>query len=197
MKSRLLTLLGLAVLVVSLPGAEEPRPAVVLQNAHLHYAVAPDGKNLRFIDRATGIDYLKRDLPSPCALVRQQGKDHPATFASAQAGRIVLRFDGAGVEATLRVESHESYIRLAVESVTGEAVESLVFLNVPLTLKGSPEEPFGACALSLNLHTRVDRCPPCSKATGLILQEVRPGRREGRDRRPADAAHTARPAGRC
>jgi hypothetical protein len=36
---------------------------------------------------------------------------------------------------------------------------SLLSLNVPLTLKGKPEESFGACALSLKLITRVDQLP--------------------------------------
>ena len=43
--------------------------------------------------------------------------------------------------------------------MSGDNIESIVFLNVPLTLQGRPAEPFGACALSLNLITRVDQLP--------------------------------------
>jgi hypothetical protein len=57
------------------------------------------------------------------------------------------------------VEPRPDWIRLTVESVKGADIESLVFLNAPLTLKGKPEEAFGACALSLNLITRVDQLP--------------------------------------
>jgi hypothetical protein len=132
---------------------------VVLENAHIKYTVSSDGRNLGFVDRASGIDYLRRDVASPCALVRRDGKAYPATSAALTNGRLLLRFDGATVEAVLRVEMRSSWIRLTVESVKGADIESLVFLNVPLTLNGKPDEPFGACALSLNLITRVDQLP--------------------------------------
>ena len=132
---------------------------VVLENAHLHYTITSDGKNSEFVDLATGFDYLRRETVSACALVRQNGKEYPATSAALANGRLMLRFGDAGVEAVLKVEPRASWIRLTVESVAGAEIESLVFLHVPLTLKGKPEEPFGACALSLNLITRVDQLP--------------------------------------
>ena len=133
--------------------------SVVLENAFIKYTLSPDGKNLGFVDRATGVDYLRREPVSACALVRQNGKEYPATAAALADGRLALHFGDAGVQAVLRVEPRTSWIRLTVESVTGAEIESLVFLNVPLTLKGKPEESFGACALSLNLITRVDQLP--------------------------------------
>ena len=132
---------------------------VVLENAHLHYAITSDGKNSEFVDLATGFDYLRRETVSACALVRQNGKEYPATSAALANGRLMLRFGDAGVETVLKVEPRASWIRLTVESVKGAEIQSLVFLNVPLTLKGKPEESFGACALSLNLITRVDQLP--------------------------------------
>jgi hypothetical protein len=132
---------------------------VVLENAFVKYTVSSDGKNLGFVDRATGFDYLRRETVSACALVRRDGQEYAATSAALANGRLVLRFGGAGVEAVLKVEPRNSWIRLSVESVKGAEIESLVFLNVPLTLKGKPEESFGACALSLNLITRVDQLP--------------------------------------
>ena len=132
---------------------------VVLENSFLEYTVSRDGRNLGFVCRATGLDYLRRDAPSACALVRQHGREYPATSAALADGRLALRFGEAGVEAVLKIEPRPSWIRLTVESVQGPEIESLVFLNVPLTLKARPEEPFGACALSLNLITRVDQLP--------------------------------------
>lgn len=141
------------------PAALGAGERVVLENAHVHYTITSDGKNAEFIDRTSGIDYLRRETVSACALVRQNGKEYPATSAALANGRLVLRFGEAGVEAVLKVEPRTSWIRLMVESVQGAEIESLVFLNVPLTLKGKPEESFGACALSLNLITRVDQLP--------------------------------------
>ncbi len=132
---------------------------VVVQNAHVRYTIAPDGKNLGFVDRATGTDYLRPGVASPCALVRCAGQEHPATSAALADGRLTLRFGEAGAEVVLKVEPRASAIRLTVESATGSNLESIVFLNAPLSLKGRPEEPFGACAFSLNLFTRVDALP--------------------------------------
>ena len=81
-----------------------------------------------------------------------------------------------GIEVVLRVEPQPSYLRLTVEAVRGGEIDSLVFLNVPLTLRGRPDEPFGACAMSLNLITRVDQLPAlqtelraaCEKKFGLV-----------------------------
>jgi hypothetical protein len=141
------------------PAALGAGERVVLENAHVHYTITSDGKNAEFIDRTSGIDYLRRETVSACALVRQNGREYPATSAALANGRLVLRFGEARVEAVLKVEPRTSWIRLMVESVQGAEIESLVFLNVPLTLKGKPEESFGACALSLNLITRVDQLP--------------------------------------
>jgi len=149
----------LGVVITCIAGARAEQTDVVIENEHVRYSIAPDGRNLGFVDRATGIDYLKRDRPSSCALVRRDGKEHPATSVSSAGGRLTLRFGEANVEAALRVQSQGSYIRLTVESIAGGQIESLVFLNIPLTLKGRPEEPFGSCAFSLNLITRVDQLP--------------------------------------
>jgi hypothetical protein len=133
--------------------------AIVIENAYVRYTISPDARNLGFIDRKTGTDYLKRDTPSFCALVRRDGKEYHATFVSFAGERLVIRFEETSAEAVLSVEPRNSYIRITVESVTGGEIDALVFLNIPLTLKGRPEEPFGACAFSLNLITRVDQLP--------------------------------------
>jgi len=152
---------GIALCVVFACTAEatERQTDVVIESAHVRYTIAPDGRNLGFVDRASGIDYLARDIASFCAHVKQHGRMYRATSVSLTGERLAIRFDDAGAQALVRVESRDSYIRLCVESITGKAVESLVFLNVPLTLKGRPEEPFAACAFSLNLITHVEQLP--------------------------------------
>ncbi|HEY5911033.1 MAG TPA: hypothetical protein VJA21_10565, partial [Verrucomicrobiae bacterium] len=151
------------ILIGLLAGSNASAPAVggeiVIENAQVRYTISAEGKNLGFVERATGVDYLRRGTPSACAIVRQNGKEHPATSATFAGGRLALSFGAAGAQAVLKVEPRSSWIRLTVESVKGAEIESLVFLNVPLTLQGRPEEPFGACALSMNLITRVDQLP--------------------------------------
>jgi len=136
--------------------AQEP---VVLEQAGFRYVIAASGMNSRFLDRANGRDYLSTNPPSPCAWVRLEGREHPATSASLSDNRLTLRFGETLVEAVLGVEGRPGFTRLTVLSLRGKEPEVLRFLNVPLTLKGTPDEPFGACALSLNLATRVDQLP--------------------------------------
>ena len=75
---------------------------VVIKNEFIRYTVSPGGKNLGFVDRATGFDYLRREAISVCALVRQSGKEFPASSAALADGRLTLRFGDAGVEAVLK-----------------------------------------------------------------------------------------------
>jgi hypothetical protein len=166
-------------LVFTCAAGTAKQPDVVIENTQVRYTISPEGRNLGFVDRATGTDYLKRDAVCACASVKCGGKEHPPTSVSLTDGRLAIRFAEPGVEAILSVESRNSYIHLSVESVDGE-VESLTFLNVPLTLQGRPEEPFGACALSLNLITRVDPLPAlqsslratCYRKFGLVGAKV-------------------------
>jgi len=151
-------------------------PALVLENTHFRYSISPDGRSLLFVDRATGVDYLRPGGALPCALVRRAGREFPAAGARLADDRLTLKFAGAGVEVVLRVEPRRSYLRLTVEEIRGEEIDSLVFLNVPLTLRGRTDEPFAACAMSLNLITRVDQLPAlqtelraaCEKKFGLV-----------------------------
>lgn len=150
----------------ALAGAADP---VVLENPLFRYTISAEARNVGFIDRATGKDFLRADRPSDCARVRIRGKWHGAIAAALANQRLTLGFGDTGVTAVLRVESRPSCVVVAVESVAGGDIDSLTFLNIPLELKGAPGEPFGACALSLNLRTRVDALPALQRdlcATG-------------------------------
>lgn len=149
----------LGVLVVCFSVDIPQETPIVIENAHVRYVISADGKNLAFVDRATGVDYLKRDKSSVCAFVKCNGVEHPAASAFLANDRLTIKFKPMNAKAVLKIESQDSYIRFVVESVSGKGVESLVFLNIPLTLQGRPTEPFGSCALSLNLITRVNQLP--------------------------------------
>jgi hypothetical protein len=168
-----------AIFLCSVAATAWAQTPVVLQNDHVRYTISADGRSLGFLDRATGVDYLRAGA-NPCALVRRGGKDFPATAATMTEGRLTLKFAAAGIEAVLRAEPRLSYIRLTLDAIGGGEIDSLVFLNVPLTLRAAPDAPFGACALSLNLITRVDALPAlqselraaCEKKFGLVGAKV-------------------------
>ncbi len=151
--------LGLGVGWLSVTAAEAGAPPIVIENDHVRYAIAADGTNLEFTDRASNQNYLRGEAPSVCAVARVAGGEQPATSVSFKGGRMELGFGASGTKVVLRVEPRPSSIRFTVEYVTGPEPEWLVFLHVPLSLRGTPDEPFGACAFSLNLQTRVDALP--------------------------------------
>lgn len=149
----------LGMLLAYAAGAAQSGEPVVLENAHFRYTIAADGRNLAFVDKASGTDYLRPGPPTFCASVLRAGTEHPARSVSLAENRLRLGFAGLDFEVTLRLDPRPSCIRVGVEAIRGDDIDALVFLNVPLTVRGAPDEPFGACALSLNLITRVDQLP--------------------------------------
>ncbi|HBL74772.1 MAG: hypothetical protein A2W90_15150 [Bacteroidetes bacterium GWF2_42_66] len=132
--------------------------SVVLENDNLKYEIAKDGRNLHFIDKATGIDYLYTDSVSYCASILQDGKEFHATSVFLKNNLLFLGFGNSGVSAEVRIEKTSDYITMEVVKVGGEP-ESLTFINIPLKLEGMPYESFAACVLSLNLFTHVRQLP--------------------------------------
>ncbi len=133
--------------------------AVVLQTDTFRHVIANDGRNLHFIETATGVDHLRGRPVSRCAVVRLPGgREAGASAARLEGGRLVLEFGRSGVTAAVRIEPGPGHLTLTLESVTGEA-EEVRFVNLPTTLKARAGEPFSACCLALNLQTNVEALP--------------------------------------
>jgi hypothetical protein len=132
---------------------------IVLGNSLFRYVIGADGKNQAFADRASGKDYLRTNEPGPCAVVWKGEKSHPAIALAKTNDNLRVRFKDIDTELTLKMEILPKHVVLTVKSVAGSAPDKIWFLNVPLELQGRPDETFGACALALNLNTRVDALP--------------------------------------
>lgn len=150
------SLLVSLLLTQALAGSE---PAIRLTNSRFRYLISDSAQNVAFEDVSSGSNYLAVTPASPCAYVRLEGKEHPATSAVLRENVLTLGFGNAQREVVLTVETHPAWIVLSVQDVKGGPVDAITFLNLPLTLKGRPDEPFGACALALNLTTRIDALP--------------------------------------
>lgn len=129
-----------------------------IENAYFTYEISPKGKNLGFFDKTSGVDYLYSDTISYCAYVVRDGKREHVQSVSLEDDLLSLDFGDSGVTAKVQIEPANDHVILRVIEVTG-SVESLTFLNIPLVLEAMPEEPFAACALSLNLFTHVRQLP--------------------------------------
>ncbi len=152
---------------------------IVIENDNFRYEISANGKNLHFIDKTTGIDYLYTDTVSHCAYIVQNGKTYTIHSVSLKDNLLNFSFGESGVSAKVHIQSNNDYIAFKVIDVTGD-VESLTFMNIPLKLEGQPYESFAACVLSMNLFTHVRQLPPlqthlwakCYKGFGLKGAEI-------------------------
>ena len=113
---------------------------------------------MEFVDRQSGTNYVSPEHP-PCVWLRKSGQLSPATQVAVRDGQWAVTFADADVQVVLRTEAKEHYVRIEVVSATGDGIEELLLLDVPLSLRGAADEPFAACALALNLQTNVQRLP--------------------------------------
>ncbi len=138
---------------------EPDRAPVSLENDYAKYVIGPDGRNLHLIDKRTGTDYCRQKPPSLFVHVKIGKQVHRASSVSRDGERIVAGFGATGVRAVIRPIVRKHYFVFEVVSVDGKDVTEFTFVDVPLTLKGQPDEPFVACAMALNLQTNVVRVP--------------------------------------
>lgn len=130
----------------------------VLQTKYLRLVVRDDGRAMEFVDRQSGTNYVSPEHP-PCVWLRKSGQLLPATHLAAHDGQWAVTFADRDVQVVLRTEAKEHYLRIEVVSATGDGIEELLLLDLPLSLRGAVDEPFAACALALNLQTNVQRLP--------------------------------------
>ena len=139
--------------------AQTQAEPVVLENETVRWEIGADGLSRHFTDKASGQDFLKADPPCAAAAVKKGTASFPCTAARMNGDTLTLVFDGAPAEASLRVKLDKRFMALEVSAFSGKDVDELTFFDVPLTLKGSLDEPFAACALAFNLQTNVPEIP--------------------------------------
>lgn len=131
---------------------------VVIENTNFKYEISAHGKNLHFTDKSSGVDYLNSEPASFCAYVTKNGREYPVSLISLTVNLLKFEFAGSGIIASVLIKKEKKRLKLEVVEVKGPA-DSFTFLNIPLTVEGLPSEPFAACALSMNLHTKVTQLP--------------------------------------
>ncbi len=135
--------------------AQTPAGAWAFENQYLKYVVGPDARNLQFIDKQTGRDYCNGSGKSPVARIKKAGKSLDATSAQYKDGQLALSFGDSGVQAAIKPTLHPQHIVWEVVSVMGDGVEEFAMLDISLAIPAPEQEPFVACALALNVRTRV------------------------------------------
>lgn len=160
--------------------------AITLRTRTFAWTLAANGTTASFVDLRAKRDY-GAGKTQPAFLLRVGAKMLLPASVVQTGDRLRVTFQEPGCAATLRVRAMGEALVLDVLSVEGDA-EELTFGLVPLTLRGSPEEPFAACVLARNLRTNVPELPgACS------ILRAHAYRRLGME--GASAAIVAAPAG--
>ncbi|MAF11529.1 hypothetical protein CMK11_13855, partial [Candidatus Poribacteria bacterium] len=141
------------------PITSDDDPAVAFETDHCRFAIGADGRILQFADTSTGADYRAQGAGARLARVRENGRDWWASSVTREGDTLDIEFEGTNVAAAMRVEARQRYFVIEVLSLTGDDVDELVIVDVPLSLHGAQGEPFAACALALNLQTNVVELP--------------------------------------
>ena len=176
----------------------EPQTTTRLMNEYVECVLGRDGCSRHVFDRRTGADYALADSRTPVARVKRKGQEHVASELSYANGILSVKFGDSGISAVMEVTVKPRYFIFEVKQLTGDGVEEFTFVDIPLSTRGLPDEPFAACALALNLQTNVRELPQAaSRLAGRVLSAVRLCRRQGRDPRlPNGRAALAHEGGR-
>lgn len=136
----------------------ETTKTIEIENNHVKYVIAANGKNLHFIDKQTAIDYCA-GKHSRFARLTKNGKRYDASSVCYADGCMTVQFGQSGVSAVIKVMNKKNYFIFEVSSITDNQVQELVFIDLAITCKEMPEETFAGCALALNLQTKVNVLP--------------------------------------
>ena len=115
-----------------------------------------EGRCRTFADARTGRNFA---TGAPLAWIEQTDGRHPVSAAERAGDLVRLVFGRTGATATLRFQQRDRYLVAEVVAADGALVRSLDFVDIPLALAGDGREPFAACALALDLQTRVVELP--------------------------------------
>ena len=149
----------LGTVLLSAEVVAQPAAAITAQTEYARFGIRADGKGVELVELRSGTNYCRQGVAGPVARVEIEGKSHGATKAVAKGDVVALEFGDSGVTVELRITAKARYFVVEVVSASTEKIEELVFLDLPLSLSGAPGESFAACALALNLKTRVRAIP--------------------------------------
>jgi len=131
---------------------------IVLETDYLRYVIGDDGRNVSFLDKETGVEYLRGETSSHIVSGSTKAGRVTPSHAALRGDVVELILGEAGTHVSLAYQCHEGYIILEVASVEGE-LEELSFPNLSLSYDAAKSGDFAACALALNLKTYVAELP--------------------------------------
>lgn len=132
--------------------------STTLATATIQYTVSETGRNVALTDRRDGTNLLPEDSDTPMCTLQKNGATWESRSLEIRDGLWHVGFGEAEITVVLQPVTFDNYFTLEVVSVSGEGIEQLNFLLLPL---GGPGRSGSlACtALAMNLQTQVPELP--------------------------------------
>jgi hypothetical protein len=154
--------------------------AITFENRFVQVVIDARGRIQHFTDKQTGQELRAPEEQNVWASIRQDGKMHLPSSVALDDGHLQLVFDSAQCNATIEVVVRHDHFLFRVESLTGSAVDEFTFGQVRLNSNSLTQQSVVACALALNLQTRVRElpqatdhlCATCYPQFGFVGAEV-------------------------
>lgn len=132
--------------------------SVFLENATIRYEVTETGRSKALIDKSSGNNLLAEGADTPVCTLQKNGATWESSSLEARDGLWHVGFRDAGITVVLRPEARNTYFTLEVVSLSGEGVDQLNFLYLPLGERGI-NGSLACTSLALNLQTNVPELP--------------------------------------
>lgn len=155
--------------LLALPSGQVTSPPVLtVQNRYVKLAIGTNGHVLEFSSRSPAYNWANS---APVAVAHKGSEAIACSSATRHGDTLELGFGSSGIHAQIRLSAKSDYLKVDVASAVGDGLDSLDFVDIPLKLKGTPGEPFTACALALNLNTNVEELPkPASRLRAICTK---------------------------
>jgi hypothetical protein len=131
---------------------------VILENPIVRYEVTETGRSNSLIDKSTGVNLLAEGAETPVCTLQKKGTTWESLSITERDGLWHVGFGDADVVVVLRPEVYPTHFTVEVVSVTGEGVDQLNFLYLPLGAQAQ-QSNLAVCSLALNLQTNVPELP--------------------------------------
>lgn len=147
----------IALCLVLIPAVALANPGV-LENPLLRYEVTETARSLSLTDKSSDENLLPEGTDTPLCTLQKNGATWESLSLAVRDGLWHVGFGDAAVDVVLRPEAHPTHFTLEVVSVTGEGVDQLNFLYLPLDPQAQ-QSKLAVCSLALNLQTNVPELP--------------------------------------
>ncbi|MDF2722691.1 MAG: hypothetical protein K0Q59_2366 [Paenibacillus sp.] len=130
--------------------------SITFQTDYLRYTISPTGKNIEFIDKATGRNVV---VDGYCGkLVGLDKREHVPSAADYRAPNLELTYDN-GVTAVIAVAEHADHLTFQLVSVTSEAFFAISVVSIDVDIDYDRDASFVASCMSMTLGTRMEEYP--------------------------------------